>query len=50
MNPETGQMEGDDSPIGQVCEVCPEGILLMQDIAKVLQSNGGAALVVDYGQ
>jgi NADH dehydrogenase [ubiquinone] 1 alpha subcomplex assembly factor 7 len=50
VNPETGQMEGDDSPIGQVCEVCPEGILLMQDIAKVLQSNGGAALVVDYGQ
>ncbi|KAI2505328.1 protein arginine methyltransferase [Fragilaria crotonensis] len=50
VNPETGQMEGDESPIGQVCEVCPEGILLVQDIAKLLQSNGGGALVVDYGQ
>lgn len=50
VNPETGQMEGDESPVGQVCEVCPEGILLVQDVAKLLQSNGGAALVVDYGQ
>ena len=50
VNPENGQKEDDDSPVGQVCEVCPEGILLMQDIAKLLQRNGGAALIVDYGQ
>lgn len=50
VDPETGQMEGDDSPVGQVCEVCPEGILLVQDMANLLRSNGGAALIVDYGQ
>lgn len=50
VDPETGLMQGDDSPIGQVCEVCPEGILLVQDIATLLKVNGGAALIVDYGQ
>lgn len=45
-----GEMEHDASPVGQVCEVCPEGILLVQDIAKVVEKNGGAALIVDYGQ
>jgi len=48
---EDGTMEGDDTPIGQVCEVCPEGILFVQDVADYLEkkSNGGAALIIDYG-
>lgn len=45
----TGQMENDNSPVGAVCEVCPEGILLVQDIAKLIQERSGAALIVDYG-
>ena len=47
---ETGQKEDDTSPVGQVAEVCPEGILLVQDISQLLKRNGGAALIVDYGQ
>mmetsp|Transcript_20548 Transcript_20548/g.30889 ORF Transcript_20548/g.30889 Transcript_20548/m.30889 type:complete len:619 (+) Transcript_20548:146-2002(+) len=47
---ESGNMKDDDSPVGQVCEVCPEGILFVQDVAKLLEKCGGAALIVDYGQ
>mmetsp|Transcript_30244 Transcript_30244/g.46152 ORF Transcript_30244/g.46152 Transcript_30244/m.46152 type:complete len:636 (+) Transcript_30244:132-2039(+) len=47
---ENGNMKDDDSPVGQVCEVCPEGILFVQDVAKLLEKYGGAALIVDYGQ
>lgn len=47
---ESGNMKDDDSPVGQVCEVCPEGILFVQDVAKLLEKYGGAALIVDYGQ
>ncbi|CAB9528519.1 arginine methyltransferase NDUFAF7, mitochondrial [Seminavis robusta] len=36
--------------MGQVVEVCPEGILLVQDIAALLEQQGGAALIVDYGE
>lgn len=35
---------------GQVIEVCPEGILVAQDIAALLEQQGGAAIVVDYGE
>lgn len=37
-------------PVGTVVEICPEGILLVQDIAKVLEESQGVALVIDYGQ
>ena len=36
--------------VGQVVEVCPEGILVVQDIASVLDQQGGAAVIVDYGE
>lgn len=49
VNSANGRMEGDDSPIGQACETCPEGILLMRDIATLLQCNGGTALIVEWG-
>jgi NADH dehydrogenase [ubiquinone] 1 alpha subcomplex assembly factor 7 len=39
----------DASPPGAVVEVCPEAILLVQDVAKVVQEQGGAALFIDYG-
>jgi NADH dehydrogenase [ubiquinone] 1 alpha subcomplex assembly factor 7 len=39
----------DTSPPGSVVEVCPEAILLAQDVAKVVQEQGGAALFIDYG-
>jgi len=47
---EDGNMENDDAEVGAICEVCPQGILLAQDIAQVLAKNGGSALIVDYGQ
>mmetsp|Transcript_12291 Transcript_12291/g.29265 ORF Transcript_12291/g.29265 Transcript_12291/m.29265 type:complete len:607 (-) Transcript_12291:108-1928(-) len=39
-----------NQPVGTVVEVCPEGIMLVQDIAKVLDEGDGAALIFDYGQ
>lgn len=39
-----------NQPVGTVVEVCPEGIMLVQDIAKVLDENDGAGLIFDYGQ
>jgi SAM-dependent MidA family methyltransferase len=36
--------------IGHVVEVCPEGILLVQEVAALLEQQGGAALIVDYGE
>lgn len=46
-----GKIEGDDSSeIGSVIEVCPEGILLVQDIHKFIEHNRGAALIIDYGE
>jgi NADH dehydrogenase [ubiquinone] 1 alpha subcomplex assembly factor 7 len=36
--------------VGDIVEVCPEGILLVQDIASLLDQQGGAALLIDYGE
>jgi len=49
---ENGHMPNEDSTaeIGSVIEVNPEGILFCQDIAKLLDKQGGAALFIDYGQ
>jgi NADH dehydrogenase [ubiquinone] 1 alpha subcomplex assembly factor 7 len=47
---DAGVMENDEAEVGAICEVCPEGILLSQDIAQLLSKNGGSALIVDYGQ
>mmetsp|Transcript_24590 Transcript_24590/g.38614 ORF Transcript_24590/g.38614 Transcript_24590/m.38614 type:complete len:882 (-) Transcript_24590:35-2680(-) len=38
-------------PPGSVVEACPEGLLLAQDIAdRIEKCNGGAALLIDYGE
>ena len=40
----------DAAPVGAVVEICPEAIFLVQDMAKLIEECGGAALMVDYGQ
>jgi NADH dehydrogenase [ubiquinone] 1 alpha subcomplex assembly factor 7 len=40
----------DHVPDGTVIEVCPDAILLVQDISKVLEQSRGVALMIDYGQ
>jgi SAM-dependent MidA family methyltransferase len=45
-----GQMDNDSAEIGAIVEVCPEGILLVQDIHKFIDKHGGAALIIDYGE
>ena len=40
----------DSLPVGSIIEACPEGLLVVQDIAdRIVKCNGGAALIVDYG-
>jgi NADH dehydrogenase [ubiquinone] 1 alpha subcomplex assembly factor 7 len=39
-----------DAPTGSIIEVNPQAILLAQDIAKLCSQQGGAALIIDYGQ
>jgi NADH dehydrogenase [ubiquinone] 1 alpha subcomplex assembly factor 7 len=40
----------DSAPVGSVIEVNPEAILVAQDLAKLLEQQGGAGLIIDYGQ
>ena len=49
-----GKMRGEDSHLddskpGDVLEVCPEGMMLAQDVAKFVNECTGAALIIDYG-
>ena len=38
-------------PTGSIVEACPEGLLLVQDISdRIEKCNGGAALLIDYGE
>jgi NADH dehydrogenase [ubiquinone] 1 alpha subcomplex assembly factor 7 len=40
----------DSLPVGSIIEACPEGLLLVQDIAdRIEKCHGGAALIIDYG-
>jgi NADH dehydrogenase [ubiquinone] 1 alpha subcomplex assembly factor 7 len=42
--------EGDpQAPAGSVIEVNPEAILLVQDLARLIDRQGGAAIIIDYG-
>lgn len=45
-----GQIDDDVAEVGAIIEVCPEGIFLAQDIYKFINKNGGAALIIDYGE
>ncbi len=38
------------APEGTVVEICPESLMLVEDIAKVLEENQGVSLMIDYGQ
>jgi NADH dehydrogenase [ubiquinone] 1 alpha subcomplex assembly factor 7 len=44
------QQQYDHFPEGTVVEICPDALVLMQDIAVVLEESHGAALIVDYGE
>ena len=52
VDPDTGLMPNEDppAPIGTVLEVNPEGILLAQELARIVDAQGGGALIIDYGQ
>jgi len=39
----------DSAPEGSIIEVCPEAMILVQDIALRIESCTGAALIIDYG-
>ena len=38
-----------DAPLGGVMEMCPAARAIAADIARAVQTTGGAALIVDYG-
>ena len=40
----------DSAPEGTVVEICPEAIVLVQDMQQVLEESRGVALMIDYGQ
>ena len=40
---------GRDAPVGGIVEVCPAGIALAHAIGARVATEGGAALIVDYG-
>jgi len=56
VDPQTGAMKGPNAATldaalpGTVMEVCPEGMMLAQDIASKIEECGGAALIIDYGK
>lgn len=52
VDPDTGLLpaEDPDVPIGSVIEVSPEAILFVQELARIVDKQGGGALVIDYGQ
>ena len=48
---ETAHADSGDAPsVGDCIEVCPNGIMIMEDIARAISERGGAALVTDYGE
>lgn len=47
---EGNQNQYSSAPVGSVIEICPEGLVLAQDMAQVLEESQGVALVIDYGQ
>jgi len=44
-----GTVTLDSAPVGTVLEVCPEAMLLAQDITSRIEACDGAALLIDYG-
>jgi SAM-dependent MidA family methyltransferase len=46
INPPDGS---DSAPIGGVYEVAPAATVLASEIAKIIETKGGAALLIDYG-
>ncbi len=40
----------EDAPLGTVLELCPSAVAITADIARIIGAQGGAALIVDYGE
>jgi len=38
-----------EAPLGTVLEVCPSAVAITADIARIIGENGGAAIILDYG-
>ena len=34
----------------EVCELCPEGLVIAKELASRVRESGGAALIADYGE
>lgn len=45
-----GTIPNDRAEPGSVVEVSPQSVLFIQDLAKVIELQGGAALIIDYGE
>ena len=43
------KVDDDDAQVGDILEICPEGMMLVQDIASRIEESQGAAIIVDYG-
>jgi NADH dehydrogenase [ubiquinone] 1 alpha subcomplex assembly factor 7 len=43
-------MAYDQFPENTVIEICPDALLLVEDIVTVLEESTGAALIIDYGE
>ena len=39
-----------DSEGNELCELCPEGLVLAKELASRVKERGGAALIADYGE
>jgi SAM-dependent MidA family methyltransferase len=39
----------EDAPLGTVLELCPSAVAVTADIARIIDTHGGAALILDYG-
>jgi NADH dehydrogenase [ubiquinone] 1 alpha subcomplex assembly factor 7 len=46
----TNDSDSCSAPVGSVVEVSPESVLTVQDMSTMIQEQGGAALIIDYGQ
>ncbi len=38
-----------DAPLGTVLELCPSAVAITADIARIIGKQGGAAVILDYG-
>ncbi len=42
--------KGIEGNVGDTLEVCPEAVVMAENMSKHIEKNGGAALIIDYGE